>query len=226
MGPFGVKISNETDPLTGNTIAWKLSSWEDRAPNTIWMDGRPHPSKNAPHEKAGFSTGVWEGDVLTVYITHIKAGYIRRNGAPSSDQATITEHFIRHGDLLTISALLDDPIYFDEPMYWTRTLQLNSAPINPTGPPCIRDDEGPEAGSVPHYLPGKNPFVGELTPDLRPSRGSHPGRRRNRISGISQEDQGQVHPPRQLFAKLRRPRPRRGATSAAPGTRAKLAAIP
>jgi hypothetical protein len=163
MGPFGVKIWNETDPLTGNTIAWKISGWEDRSPNTIWMDGRPHPSKYAPHEKAGFATGVWEGDVLAVYITHIKAGVIRRNGAPSSDQATITEHFIRHGDLLTISALLDDPIYFDEPMYWTRTFQLDSAPISPAAPPCIRDDEGPQEGVVPHYLPGKNPFVGELT---------------------------------------------------------------
>jgi hypothetical protein len=163
MGPFGVRISNETDPLTGNVIAWKLNSWEDRAPNTIWMDGRPHPSKYAPHEKGGFATGTWEGDILEVYVTHIKPGYIRRNGAPSSDQATITEHFIRHGDLLTITALLDDPNYFDEPMYWSRTLQLDTVPISPTGPPCIRDDEGLEEGAVPHFLPGKNPFVGELT---------------------------------------------------------------
>ena len=60
---------------------------------TIWMDGRPHPSKNAPHDQTGFTTGVWNGDVLTAYTTHMKTGYIRRNGAPSSDQATITTTF-------------------------------------------------------------------------------------------------------------------------------------
>ena len=69
---------------------------------TIWMDGRPHPSKNAPHERGGFTTGEWEGTTLVAYTTHIKAGSIRRNGAPSSDQATMTTHFIRHGDLLTV----------------------------------------------------------------------------------------------------------------------------
>ena len=31
------------------------------------------------------------------------------------------------------------------------------------GPPCIQADEGPKEGEVPHYLPGKNPFVDEMT---------------------------------------------------------------
>ena len=50
-GPFGMKIWNETDPDTGTTIALKIGAWEDKALQTIWMDGRPHPSKNAPHER-------------------------------------------------------------------------------------------------------------------------------------------------------------------------------
>jgi len=164
LGPFGIKMWNETDPLTGNTIAWKIGGWEDRAPTTIWMDGRPHPSKNAPHERAGFTTGVWEGDVLTIYTTHMKAGYVRRNGAPSSDQTTLTAHFIRHDDLLTVTAMVEDPIYLSEPVHWTRMFQLDSAaPISAMGPPCILGDEGPQEGVVPHYLPGKNPFVDEVT---------------------------------------------------------------
>src|ERR1700681_4153914 len=28
-GPFGMKISNETDPIDGSTIAWKIGGWED-----------------------------------------------------------------------------------------------------------------------------------------------------------------------------------------------------
>jgi hypothetical protein len=31
------------------------------------------------------------------------------------------------------------------------------------GPPCITGDEGVESGRVPHYLPGKNPLVDEMT---------------------------------------------------------------
>jgi hypothetical protein len=164
MGPFGMKIWNETDSLTGNTISWKIGGWEDRAPTTIWMDGRPHPSKNAPHEKSGFTTGAWDGDVLTAYMTHMKAGYIRRNGAPSSDETTMALHFLRHDDLLTVTALIEDPIYLSEPIYVTRTFQLDDAnPLPSMGPPCIQGDEGPQEGAVPHYLPGKNPFVDEVT---------------------------------------------------------------
>jgi hypothetical protein len=56
-GPFGMKIWNDTDPVSGNTIALEIGAWEDKALQTIWMDGRPHPSKNAPHERGGFTTG-------------------------------------------------------------------------------------------------------------------------------------------------------------------------
>ena len=69
------------DPLTGKVLAWIIGAWETRAPMTIWMDGRPHPSKNAPHDQTGFTTGVWNGNELIATTTHIKTGYIRRNGA-------------------------------------------------------------------------------------------------------------------------------------------------
>jgi len=120
VGTFGVKIWNETDPVTGKTVAWVVGAWEDRAQMTIWMDGRPHPSKNAPHSQAGFTTGVWDGDVLTAYTTHMLTGYLRRNGVMTSDQATMTTHFIRHGDMLTLASQLEDPIYLSEPYYITR----------------------------------------------------------------------------------------------------------
>jgi hypothetical protein len=166
LGPFGMRIWSEADPATGTIIAWKIGSWEDRAANIIWMDGRPHPSKNAPHEKTGFSTGTWQGDVLTVDTTHIKAGYIRRNGAPSSDEAVMTQHFLRHGDILTLTTMLNDPLYLAEPIFWSKTFQLDAAPISPVGPPCVQGDEGVEEGTVPHHLPGKNPFVDELQTKL------------------------------------------------------------
>ena len=162
MGPFGMKIWNETDPVSGETIAWTIGAWEDRAPMTIWMDGRPRPSSSALHSRSGFTTGTWEGETLVAYTTHMKAGAIRRNGAPSSDEATMTTRFIRHGDVLTLLVVVEDPIYLSEPYMVSKNFQLDGNPISPVGPPCVAGFEG-ASGVTPHYLPGQNPSVGELT---------------------------------------------------------------
>ena len=77
------------------------------------MDGRPHPPDYAAHTWQGFSTGKWEGDMLTVTTTHLKMGWIRRNGIPRSDTATLIEHFIRHGNVLTLIVVINDPVYLD-----------------------------------------------------------------------------------------------------------------
>jgi hypothetical protein len=163
IGPMGLRIWPESEMLTGSTRAWMIGGWADFVPITIWMDGRPHPSKYAPHTKSGFTTGVWEDDVLVTYTTHMEAGVIRRNGVPSSDQATMTTRFSRHDDILTITARIDDPIYLEEPYYLTRSFALSRAPLNPATHPCTVTDEGVEAERVPHYYPGQNPFVDELT---------------------------------------------------------------
>jgi hypothetical protein len=164
LGPFGLKIWNETDPITGNTVAWKIGAWEDRAATTIWMDGRPHPSPNAPHERGGFTTGAWDGDTLVAYTTHMRAGVIRRNGVPNSDRATMTSYFFRNGDLLTLLLVVEDPVYLTEPYVISKNFQLDWAPIRPIGPPCVPGYEGQSGdGDVPHYLPGANPSIDELT---------------------------------------------------------------
>ncbi len=163
VGTFGMKIWNETDPVTGKTIAWVIGAWEDRAQMRIWMDGRPHPSDHAPHSQEGFTTGVWDGDVLTATTTHMLTGYLRRNGVMTSDQATMVTHFIRHGDLLTLASEIIDPVYLTEPYYITRTFVNTTNLMASGGPPCIPGDEGVPEGVVPHYLPGKNPLVDEMT---------------------------------------------------------------
>jgi hypothetical protein len=127
------------------------------------MDGRPHPSKNAPHDRGGFTTGEWQGTTLVAYTTHIKAGSIRRNGAPSSDEATMTTHFIRHGDLLTVLEIIEDPIYLTEPEIISKNFQLDANAQSPVGPPCVAGYEGVGEGKVPHYLPDTNPSIDELT---------------------------------------------------------------
>ena len=163
IGPMGLRIWPEAEMLTGSTRAWIIGGWADFVPITIWMDGRPHPSQYAAHEKSGFTTGVWEDDVLVATTTHMEQGAIRRNGVPSSDRATMTTRFSRHDNVLTMTMRIDDPIFLTEPYYLTRSFALSRAPLNPAAHPCTVTNEGVAAERVPHYNPGENPFVGELT---------------------------------------------------------------
>ncbi|HET9361962.1 MAG TPA: hypothetical protein VFO58_19555, partial [Vicinamibacterales bacterium] len=164
QGPFGLKIWSDTDPIRGGVISYTIGAWEDKAPMTIWMDGRPHPSKYAEHTRGGFSTGRWEGTTLVATTTHMKAGFLRKNGPPSSDQATMTSRFYRHGDILTVLVVIEDPIYLAEPALFSKSFQLSAAPVSPIGPPCVTTFEGRPVGeSAPHFTPEKNPFVDELT---------------------------------------------------------------
>jgi hypothetical protein len=163
-GPLNLRIWEERDPKSQRVIAIRqyISTYEqDR---TIWMDDRPHPPSIAPHTWMGFSTGKWQGNVLTVYTTHIKQGELRRNGLPESDQATLTEHFIRNGDYLTHVTIVNDPVYLTEPFVRSQVFRL----VLPGGLnwlyPCesVEEIAGRPRGQVPHYLPGQNPFTAEF----------------------------------------------------------------
>jgi hypothetical protein len=154
-----------------------LRIWEDRDPVTealvkihtyiewqgqhreIWMDGRPHPPDYARHTWQGFSTGRLEGGVLVVSTTHLKAGWIRRNGLPLSDRATMTDRFYRHGDLLTHVMIIEDPVYLTEPLVKTNGFALvENGSMNPYPCETVVEVERDE-GFVPSYLPGQNPFL-------------------------------------------------------------------
>src|SRR5437867_12228545 len=75
-GPANLRLWKEVDTVSQQVKAWHTHiSWQ--APErTIWMDGRPHPPEYAAHTWQGFSTGKWEGDMLTVTTTHLKLGWI------------------------------------------------------------------------------------------------------------------------------------------------------
>lgn len=163
QGPFGLKIWSESDPLKGNVISYVVGAWEDRAPLTIWMDGRPHPSQYAEHTRAGFTTGEWDGSTLVSYTTHMKTGFLRKTGAPSSDEATVRMRFLRHGVYMTVFEIIEDPFYLAEPWVLSRTFQSSATPLSTTGPPCITTYEATARETAPHYLPEKNPFVDEMT---------------------------------------------------------------
>lgn len=57
---------------------------------------------------------------LKVVTTNFRAGWLRANGVPYSDKATVTEHFMRYavpgsGEWLTVRTVVDDPTYLVQP---------------------------------------------------------------------------------------------------------------
>jgi hypothetical protein len=162
-GPSALRIWKEVAPDSREIVAWHLVyTRSERTDRVIYMDGRPHPPDYARHTWGGFSTGKWDGPVLTVTTTHLKEGYIRRNGVPRSDQATVIQHFMRHDNWLTIMEVITDPVYLTEPFVRTTDLGLdrnqNMAPY-----PCEPKKElDRPLTNVPNFLPGTNPFLTEF----------------------------------------------------------------
>ena len=125
---------------------------------TIWMDGRPHPPEYAPHTFMGFSTGEWNGDILTITTTHIKAGYFRRSGVPGSDRTTVVEHWMRHGNVLSQVTIATDPVYLTEPYIRSQEFVLMERDNTNWLYNCEYAMEVPtDKNEVPHYLPGQEP---------------------------------------------------------------------
>ena len=110
--------------LQGESVA----SWE------ITRGGRggPPPDPNAPPQGKGS---------LKVVTTHLKAGYLRKNGVPYSENAELTEYYDmikeHNGDLmLVVTIVTNDAKYLREPFIITSHFkkQADNAGWNPT--PC------------------------------------------------------------------------------------------
>jgi cyclase len=140
----------------------------------VWMDGREHPPASALHSFSGYSTGHWEGDTLVVETTHLKMGWLRRNGTPTSERAKMTEYYQRFDNYLLVTTIIEDPVYLSEPFVRTTEYEMNVRPVPILGYPFTRND-GPtfyrcfpgeettaEKGYVPHYLPGENFLLDEF----------------------------------------------------------------
>jgi cyclase len=158
-GPGNIRMVKIVDEPTGRLVAYSLQGSYVGHFRTVWLDGRPHPSELAPHSYTGFSTGGWVRNTLVVKTTHMKMGYLDRNGMPSSELATMTEHFVRHGDHLTVVTFIHDPVFLSEPFVRSTDFVLNSTgnagAWGSCGPDQIVDElvDRP-AGYVPHHLPG------------------------------------------------------------------------
>ncbi len=161
-GLANMRIDPIIDPATQRLIGLHTIMGFQQMERRIWLDGRAHPSEYAPHTWQGFSTGTWDGNMLGVYTTHLKESYLKRNGLPRSDKATFTEHWVRHGNYLTVATVITDPVFMTEPLVRTQTWVLDPAQtIVPDI--CETAPEVPKAADyVPNHLPGTNPFLHEV----------------------------------------------------------------
>ncbi len=161
-GLANMRVDVIRDPVTQRLIAFHTRINFQEMERTIWLDGRPHPSEYAAHTWQGFSTGAWDENMLDIYTTHLKESYLKRNGVPRSDKATFTEHWVRHGNYLTVATVVTDPVFMTEPLVRTQTWVLDPAQVI-TRDICETVQEVPKAADfVPNHLPGTNPFLHEV----------------------------------------------------------------
>jgi len=111
------------------------------------------PASTSEPSWQGYSQAQWEYSAgggrgagprtgnLKVVTTSLRPGYVRKNGAPYSAKATVTEYFdlntLPDGDQwLTITTRVEDPVYFTRPLLTSSDFKKlsNANGWNPT--PC------------------------------------------------------------------------------------------
>src|SRR4051812_47310020 len=147
-GPSPLWITKEVDPISREISAFHLEYLRsvDRA---VYLDDRPRPPDEALHTWAGFTKARWQGDILTTTVTHLKEGYLRRNGLPRSDKATLTEAWIRNDDVLTVLTVVHDPVYLTEPFVRSTDYDLDAHQQVPPYPCGVVQEIDRETGVVP-----------------------------------------------------------------------------
>jgi hypothetical protein len=103
-------------------------TWQDE--NTLKVESDAgtqtrlfHFTASPPGERTwqGYSTAQWEKPTsLKVTTTNLRAGYLRKNGVPYSENAAVTEYFDKApgpggGEVLLVTTIVDDPKYLALP---------------------------------------------------------------------------------------------------------------
>ena len=77
---------------------------------------------------------------LKVETSHLRAGYLRKNGVPYSEQAHLTEYFstVRAGgnEYLTVMSIVNDPVYLTGPFVTSSQFKKEADDTNWNPTPC------------------------------------------------------------------------------------------
>ena len=162
-----IRIWEERDRTSQKLVAIHIHHFAWSTERTIWMDGRPHPPSYALHTAMGFSTGKYDGHILTVKTDHLSEGWLRRNGVDRSDKATVTEHFVRHGNHLIWTVIVHDPTYLEEDFVRNRDYKYSTKnQIGPYACESVVEVVRPK-GYIPNHFMGHNPFLKEYAVNHR-----------------------------------------------------------
>jgi hypothetical protein len=131
-----------------------VGEWQRPGRNAV-ADARVSETREAGTPPGGGGGGLrgapprnptmFEGGSLKVTTTSFRDGYLRNNGVPYSENASLLEYFDRlpahpNGDVwLVVSSTLEDPTYLTAPLYLSTQFKRepNGAKWNPT--PCKTD---------------------------------------------------------------------------------------
>jgi len=120
--------------------------------------GAPSPAAAGPREWQGRSAAEWiyvnprdvpQGGSLKVVTTQARAGYLRKNGVPYSEDMVLTEYFDRHNEptgdqWFTVTSIVEDPKYLTGPYVTTTHFKKepDGSKWRPTGceitPPVVK----------------------------------------------------------------------------------------
>ena len=106
-------------------------------------EGRGPGAAAAETDPAGGTAGgqTARGGSLKVVTTHMRPGYLRKNGVPYSGNATLTEFYDRtkeeNGDFwLVVTTIVDDPQYLQQPFITSTHFKLESDGSKWSPSPC------------------------------------------------------------------------------------------
>jgi hypothetical protein len=159
-----VQIDKQLDPISRQIVAYRITVHKTAGARMVWLDDRPRPSQYAAHSWEGVSAGTFKGPILEISTSHLKESILTRNGIPSSFRATVIEQLYLDEPYLHWVFTVIDPDYLTEPL--VRSGLYVRAPTQQLPPyPCQAEDNLPPGArgsyTVPHYLPGENPWLTE-----------------------------------------------------------------
>jgi hypothetical protein len=139
---FGPPAAADKTPKTwqGNSAAtWQIAG------QAVNVDRNGIPNGPSPGGRRGAPPSAARGGSLYVVTTNFREGYLRKNGIPYSENATITEYFDKvgpepNGDvILLVRTVVEDPKYLQVPFITSTHFKLekDGAKWNPS--PCKID---------------------------------------------------------------------------------------
>ena len=106
-------------------IAWQddntLRVESDSGMQTRLFHFNSPPLSTGERTRQGYSTAQWQTSAsLKVATTNLRAGYLRKNGVPYSENAAVTEYFDiaplpSGGQVLLVTTIVNDPQYLQQP---------------------------------------------------------------------------------------------------------------